>query len=70
LLNTGFTIAAGTLITLAGVFSPKIKKMSCFEFDQPTEIKAQNNGQQVAGHDDRPNNFLARTNPDFGQSNK
>ena len=31
--------------------------------------RAANNGQQVAGHDDRPNYFLARTNPDSGQSN-
>ena len=31
--------------------------------------RAQNDGQQVAGHDDRPKYFLARTNPDFGRSN-
>ena len=30
--------------------------------------RAENNRQQVAGHDDWPNIFLARTNPDFGWS--
>ena len=32
-------------------------------------FSAENNGQQVAGHDDRPNYFLVRTNPDSGRSN-
>ena len=40
-----------------------------FQFNRLSATGLKNNGQQVAGHDDRAKYFLARTNPDPGRSN-